>query len=88
MRHAMSGAIASVAAATMIGAARQPSLVVAFASHGRNTSCPVAVLAVRTPITSPRRAVNQRFATAAPSTVAASPDPAPTTNPHSTTNCQ
>ncbi|MEY2882213.1 MAG: hypothetical protein RLZZ15_4593 [Verrucomicrobiota bacterium] len=32
--------------------------------------------------------MNHLFATAAPSTVAASPDPAPTTKPHNTTNSQ
>ena len=88
MKNQITGITATVASATINGAARQPWAVTAAAIHGRKTNCPVAVLAVSTPITSPRRSVNHRFATAAPSTVAAKPDPAPTTKPHSTTNCQ
>ena len=69
--------------------ARQlPFVSTAFASSGRKTNCPVAVLAVSRPITKPRLFVNQRFATAAPSTVAAMPEPMPTTTPHRSTNCQ
>jgi hypothetical protein len=48
----------------------------------------VAVLAVSAPITSPRRAWNQRDTTAAPRTVAAMPEPTPTSSPHRTTSCQ
>jgi len=85
----MTGIASRVAPATIHGAARQlPWLVTALASSGRKTSWPVAVLAVSRPVTSPRFSVNHRFATAAPSTVAAMPEPAPTTTPHSTTNCQ
>ena len=39
---------------------RQPIWSVRLASSGRNTSCPVATLAVRMPTTRPRRAANQR----------------------------
>ena len=78
-----------MAPVTIQGAARQlPLAVTALASIGRKTSWPVAVLAVSKPITSPRFSVNHRFATAAPSTAAAMPEPAPTTKPQSTTNCQ
>ena len=45
------------------------------ARSGRKTSCPVAVLAVSRPIASPRRAVNQRLTTVAPSTRATIPLP-------------
>ena len=48
----------------------------------------MAVLAVRTPITRPRRATNQRLATVAASTSAVAPVPMPTTTPHSSTSCQ
>ena len=69
-------------------AIRQPRLSVRLASSGRNTSCPVATLAVRMPTTRPRRAVNQRAAMVAPSTSAVMPVPRPITTPHSSTNCQ
>ena len=69
-------------------ATRQPSRSVRLASSGRNTSCPVATLAVRIPITSPRRTANQRAATVAPSTSAVMPVPMPTTMPHSNIKCQ
>ena len=58
------------------------------AISGRNTSCPVATLAVRIPTTRPRRAVNQRAAMVAPRTSAVIPVPMPITTPHSSINCQ
>ena len=69
-------------------ATRQPIRSVRLASSGRNTSCPVATLAVRMPTTRPRRAANQRAATVAPSTSAVMPVPRPITTPHSSINCQ
>ncbi len=48
----------------------------------------MALAAVSTPVTRPRRAANQRFATVAASTLAIEPVPSPTTTPHSTTSCQ
>ena len=69
-------------------AIRQPIRSVILASSGRNTNCPVATLAVRMPTTRPRRAVNQRAATVAPSTSAVMPVPIPTTTPHSSISCQ
>ena len=55
---------------------------------GRKTSCPVALEAVISPITSPRRWLNQRVATVAPSTSAVIPVPTPMTTPQSRTICQ
>ena len=46
------------------------------------------MLAVNTPMTSPRRAANQRATTVAPSTRAVAPLPVPTTTPHSKISCQ
>jgi hypothetical protein len=43
--------------------------------------CPLAVPAVNTPVTKPRRATNQRLATEAASTVAMQPEPMPTSTP-------
>ncbi len=48
----------------------------------------MAVLAVSTPITPPRRETNQRFTTVAPSTIAVVPVPRPTRTPHASTSCQ
>jgi hypothetical protein len=45
------------------------------------------VLAVSTPSTSPRRWVNQRVTMVAPSTMAVTPVPEPTTTPQSRINC-
>ena len=56
-------------------------------SIGRNTNCPLAVAAVSTPVTTPRRATNHRDATVLAKTVAMQPEPAPTTTPHSRNNC-
>ena len=65
-----------------------PNARVIVARSGRNTSCPVALLAVSRPTARPRRAENQRVATVAPSTSAVMPVPRPTTTPHDSTNCQ
>ena len=73
---------------TSDSAKRQPYCSVRLASSGKNTSCPVATLAVRMPTTRPRRATNQRAAIVAPSTSAVMPVPSPITTPHSSTNCQ
>ena len=67
---------------------RHPIRSVMLASSGRNTSCPVATLAVRIPTTRPRRALNQRAATVAPRTSAVIPVPMPITTPHSNSKCQ
>jgi hypothetical protein len=67
--------------------ARQPKFEAIIAIAGRNSSCPVAAPPLRMPTTSPRRAVNQRAATVADSTVARKPVPAPTTKPHIRMSC-
>ena len=74
--------IAATAAAPTNTDARQPRCVTMLASSGRNISCPAAVLPVRNPITTPRRATNQRFATIAAITIAAAPVPLPSATPH------
>ncbi len=58
------------------------------AASGRKASWPVAELAVNTPMTRPRRAVNQRLATTAPSTSAVMPVPKPSTTPQRMNKCQ
>ena len=73
---------------TSVSAMRQPRCSVRLASSGRNTSCPVATLAVMMPTTSPRRPTNQRVAMVAPSTSAVMPVPRPITTPHSSIRCQ
>ena len=80
-------AIASITH-TIANATRQPNRSVMLARSGRNTSCPVATLAVRMPTTSPRRAENQRAAIVAPNTSAVMPVPMPITTPQSSISCQ
>ena len=58
-----------------------------LAITGRNSSCPVEAPPDRRPTTSPRRAVNQRAAMVAASTLARKPVPAPTKNPHIRMSC-
>ena len=67
---------------------RQPDDSASTATSGRNTSCPVALPAVRTPVTSPRERVNQRLATVAANTSAIEPVPSPTSTPQHRTSCQ
>jgi hypothetical protein len=69
-------------------ATRQPLCSAAAATTGRNTSCPVALPAVRMPVTRPRRRTNQRCATVAANTSAIEPVPSPTSTPQSSTSCQ
>ncbi|MNW05236.1 hypothetical protein D3C71_2014540 [compost metagenome] len=71
-----------------VSAERQPIVSVREASNGRKTSWPVALLAVISPTTSPRRLSNQRVATVAPSTSAVMPVPTPSTTPQIATRCQ
>ena len=48
---------------------------------GRKMSCPVAFAAVSTPLTSPRRATNQRVDTVATKAIDIEPVPSPTQTP-------
>ena len=48
----------------------------------------MALAAVSTPITSPRRRTNQRLAIVAANTSAIEPVPSPISTPHDSTNCQ
>ncbi|KAH0438793.1 hypothetical protein KCU90_g3435, partial [Aureobasidium melanogenum] len=57
------------------------------ASIGRNTSWPVAELAVRIPMTRPRCVVNQRVTTVADNDSAATPVEPPTITPQIRTIC-
>jgi hypothetical protein len=54
---------------------------------GRKTSWPVEEAAEKTPVTSPRRVWNQRFATMEPSTSAIAPVPTPTSRPQRIHSC-
>ena len=90
-RITISTAKAATPSITQISASADPPAIscsVRLASSGRNTSCPVATLAVRMPTTRPRRAENQRAAIVAPSTSAVMPVPRPITTPHSSISCQ
>lgn len=88
MNNATSGTTASEAAATIKEAQRQPYWVVTAATTGRKTSCPVALAAVSTPVTRPRRCANQRVAMVATNPIEIDPVPTPTSTPHSSTSCQ
>ena len=55
---------------------------------GRKMSWPVALPAVSTPITSPRRWTNQRLAMVAANTSAIEPVPSPMKKPQKSTSCQ
>jgi len=87
MKIAITGIIARPKAATTNVTTRQPWASTRAASSGRKMSCPVALLAVRIPMARPRRAVNQRLTTVAPSASAIMPVPAPTTRPQSNMSC-
>ena len=63
-------------------AARQPWAAPMSARRGTNKSCPALVAAPKMPCTKPRRATNQRMATAAPRTPPTTPVPSPLTAPH------
>ena len=88
MNTATSGTTANAAAATISDAQRHPWRVVTSATIGRKISCPVALAAVSTPVTRPRRASNQRVATVATKPIDIEPVPTPTSTPHSSTSCQ
>ncbi len=79
---------AASAAATNQATGCQPTLTAMLASTGRKTSWPVAVLAVNTPMTTPRRSTNQRLTTVAARTSASVPLPSPTSRPQVSTSCQ
>ena len=59
-----------------------------MAITGRKISWPVALAAVRMPITRPRRATNQRLAMVAAKTRAIEPVPRPISTPQVSTSCQ
>jgi hypothetical protein len=81
------GMTTSSVLATTTETERQPLRPSSEARIGRNTSCPVAVLAVRMPMTRPRRAVNHRWTIVAPRTIAVVPVPSPTSTPQKSTSC-
>ena len=66
----------------------QPYVLASCESPGKKINCPVAEAAVRTPVTKPRLATNQRFATVAAKTSAIEPVPTPTITPQVAINCQ
>jgi hypothetical protein len=88
INRSTAGTIRSATVATAMEAARHPDTVTSTARNGRNPICPVALLAESTPITSPRRRTNQRFATVAARTEASAPVAMPITTPHSSTSSQ
>ncbi|CAB5003562.1 unannotated protein [freshwater metagenome] len=81
------GTIAIVPIATVVPTHRQPWRSASHDSNGRKISWPLAPAALSTPMTTPRRATNQRVATVLAKTVAMQPLPAPTTTPHSRNSC-
>ena len=70
-----------------MAALRQPWCSASHARTGRKMSWPVAPAAVRTPVTRPRRATNQRPVTVATRLIAMAPVPSPTTMPQQSTSC-
>ena len=68
--------------------ARHPACSATTATTGRKTSWPVALPAVRMPVTRPRRLTNQRCATVAAKTSAIDPVPSPIRTPQVSTSCQ
>lgn len=57
-------------------------------TNGKKTSCPVAVLDVRIPMTNPFRSLNQRLVITTPSTADVNPVPIPIISPHNRENAQ
>src|SRR5690349_3561117 len=88
MNKSTSGTTLSAAAATISDAQRQPYRVVTSATTGRKINWPVALAAVSTPVTRPRRASNHRVATVATKPIEIAPVPVPTSTPQSRTSCQ
>jgi hypothetical protein len=82
-----SGTTDRAAAAMTSDATRQPVCVATTATTGRKISWPVALPAVRMPVTSPRWRTNQRWATVAAKTRAMEPVPSPISTPHVSTSC-
>ena len=74
--------------ATISDADRQPYCSESQAISGRKTNWPAAPPAVSTPITSPRRLTNHRFAMVAAKTSAIDPVPRPISTPQVSTSCQ
>ena len=79
---------ASATSETVIAAVRQPCAVTIQPRNGRKTSCPVALLAVSSPVTSPRRLTNQRFAITAASVTPIAPVASPFATPQRRSSCQ
>ncbi|CAM5539927.1 hypothetical protein STENM36S_04865 [Streptomyces tendae] len=82
------GTTARAARATVTAAGRQSYVSTIQDSSGRKISCPEAEAAVRTPVTRPRRSVNQRLVTVAAKARAIDPEPRPTSSPQHRMSCQ
>ncbi len=82
MKNTIGIAASSAAPAMTSPTARHPRCCATTASTGKNTSWPVALAAVSTPVTVPRRLTNQRAATVAATTSPIIPVPTPTPMPH------
>ena len=78
---------ASATIDTVSAAERQPCAVTIQPSSGRNTSWPVALLAVSIPVTIPRRSTNQRLAITAASVTPIAPVARPFATPQSRSSC-
>jgi len=81
MRSQTKGMTTRAASATVTEAGCQPCRSTIQAQSGRKTSWPEAPAAVRIPVTSPRRATNQRLVTVAENAIAIEPVPSPTSRP-------
>ena len=79
--------MASATIETVSAADRHPCDVTIQPSSGRKTSCPVALLAVSIPVTTPRRSTNQRFAMTAASVTPIAPVASPLATPQSRSSC-
>ena len=76
------GITASAEQPIVMPTVRHPWWSASRVSNGKKTNWPLAVAAVRAPVTRPRRFTNQREATVEANTVAIEPEPVPTTTPH------
>ncbi len=86
--HSTSGMSASVAMPIAVTGDFQLPCSSSCASSGRKMSVPVAMLAVRMPMTRPRSFTNQRLTMVAASTMAMQPVPMPDSTPQVRMSCQ
>ena len=84
-----SGTTISISHATAASTpTRQPTVTESHMTSGMKMICPTDIAVPRMPLASPRRSMNQRFATVADRTAPMPAPPAPTTTPQYRSSCQ